>query len=168
MSLILRHKPEVINIELDRQGYADIEELINGVNKSGRKIDRGILDQIVTDDNKNRYAYNKDKTKIRANQGHSIKVDLGLVPVIPPKELYHGTSTKSYKKIMSEGITKRSREYVHLSDDKSTAKNVGKRHGDPVILKVRTERMVKDGYKFYKSKNNVWLTENVPSKYIYI
>lgn len=166
ISLILRHKPEVINIELDNRGYANVDELITGINNTGRKIDFEILEEIVKTDNKSRYSFNEDKTKIRANQGHSVKVDVELKESIPPKVLYHGTATKFYDSIMKKGLIKGSRLYVHLSKDIETASKVGLRHGELVLLKINSEEMYRDGYKFYVSKNEVWLTDFVPKKYI--
>ncbi|PDZ55727.1 RNA--NAD 2'-phosphotransferase [Bacillus cereus] len=166
ISLILRHKPDAINIKLDEFGYANVGELIDGVNKSGRHIDFDILQQIVQQDKKDRYSFNEDKTLIRANQGHSIDVAVSLTEVIPPQYLYHGTATRFAESIMMHGINKMSRLHVHLSDNKETALQVGKRHGMPVFLTIDALKMYKDGYKFYLSKNNVFLTEFVPSEYI--
>lgn len=166
ISLILRHRPEVINISLDKYGYANVDELIKGVNNSGKKLTREILEDIVETDNKNRYSFNEDKTKIRANQGHSINVDVGLKMAIPPEILYHGTAEKSLDYILLDGIKKMNRLYVHLSDNLETAKKVGSRHGKPVVLIIDAKRMVEDGYNFYLSDNKVWLTDFVPKKYI--
>ena len=166
ISLILRHKPEEIGITIDDFGWAKVEDLINGINKSGRNINMCILEEIVRTDNKQRYSFNEDKTKIRANQGHSIPVNLELNELEPPKTLYHGTATKSIEGIKSQGIKSMSRQWVHLSKDFETAKQVGARHGKPMILIINTERMYKDGIKFYLSENGVWLTEYVDPKYI--
>ena len=166
ISLILRHKPEEIGITLDDYGWAKIEDLINGINRSGRRIDMEILEEIVRTDNKQRYSFNEDKTKIRANQGHSIPVNVDLKELEPPKTLYHGTATKSLEGIKSLGIKSMTRLYVHLSKDFETAKQVGTRHGECVVLLINAERMYKDGIKFYLSENGVWLTEYVDPKYI--
>lgn len=168
ISLLLRHKPEEIGLSLDNQGYLEVDGLINGINKTGRFIDEDILDEIVISDNKQRYSYSEDRAKIRANQGHSIKVDLSLVETKPPKTLYHGTVDKFLSNIRKQGLLKMNREYVHLSTDIDTAKDVGGRRGEPVILVVNSEQMDKDGYKFYLSENGIWLIENVPAKYISI
>lgn len=165
-SLILRHKPEVINIKLDNQGYANVDELINGINKSGRYIDMEILEEIVRTDDKGRYSFNEDKTKIRANQGHSVKVDVGLKECEPPKVLYHGTAKRFLNSIFKEGLQKRSRLYVHLSINPLTALKVGERHGESSLLEINSGKMYKDGYKFFVSENGVWLTDNVPVEYI--
>ena len=168
ISLILRHKPETIGINLDEHGWANVEELINGIKKSGKEIDMDILEEIVRTDNKQRYSFNEDKRFIRANQGHSIKVDVELKEMQPPDFLYHGTAIKSMESIMDEGLKPMSRLYVHLSSDYNTAINVGKRHGDPVVLKIDAKRMYEDGNKFYVSENGVWLTEYVGKKYMRI
>ena len=166
ISLILRHKPEEIGITLDEHGWAKVEDLINGINKSGRNIDMNILEEIVRTDNKQRYSFSEDKTKIRANQGHSIPVKVELKEIEPPNTLYHGTATKSLEGIKHQGIKSMSRLYVHLSKDFETAKQVGVRHGECVVLVINAKRMYEDGIKFYISENGVWLTEYVDPKYI--
>lgn len=168
ISLILRHKPEAINITLDKNGYANVNDLLEGVNATGRNITLEILNEIVKTDNKKRYSFNKDKTKIRANQGHSIKVDVKLKESIPPKVLFHGTSERFLNSILKNGINKMNRLYVHLSDNLETAIKVGKRHGNPSVLRIDTDKMVNDFYKFYLSENGVWLTDYVPKEYIKI
>ena len=165
ISLILRHKPEVIGISLDEHGWANVDELIEGVSRT-HKLDMTMLEDIVRTDEKQRYSFNGDKTLIRANQGHSIPVDVELKEVIPPEYLYHGTAEKSVAGIEREGLKHMSRLYVHLSPDMETAKKVGCRHGKLVIYKVAAGKMHKDGYVFYRSVNGVWLTEAVPVKYL--
>ena len=154
ISLILRHKPETIGITLDEHGWANVDELIAGVNKS-RPLDMEGLERIVAEDDKRRYSFNEDKTLIRANQGHSIQVDVELEEVEPPRILYHGTGEKYTSSIEKEGIIPKSRLYVHLSSDEETARKVGIRHGKPVIYVVQAARMYKKGYKFYRSVNGV-------------
>lgn len=166
ISLILRHKPETIGIQLDEHGWANVDELISGINNTGRKIDMEILQEIVRTDNKQRYSFNEDKTLIRANQGHSIPVDVELKEQQPPQILYHGTASRFLDLIMQDGLKPMSRLYVHLSSDMETAMKVGKRHGEPVVLKINSEEMCNDGIKFYLSKNGVWLTKSVDKKYI--
>lgn len=168
ISLILRHKPEVIGIKLDAQGYVDVKELIEKINNTGKNINIEILEQIVKEDNKQRYSFDEDRNKIRANQGHSINVDVELKELEPPKYLYHGTATRFLDNIKKEGIVRQSRLYVHLSNDINTAIKVGKRHGTPVVLEINTEEMYENGYKFYLSENNVWLCEHIPFKYVEI
>ena len=164
ISLILRHKPEVIGIELDEHGWASVDELIKGVNKT-YSLDMEGLERIVAEDKKQRYSFNEDKTLIRANQGHSIPVDVELPEVIPPDILYHGTGEKYKDSIDSQGLIPKSRLYVHLSGDVETARMVGQRHGKPVIYMINTKAMHNDGYVFYRSGNGVWLTKEVPAKY---
>lgn len=168
ISLILRHNPKVINITLDENGWGNVDELIKGINKAGKHIDFNTLERLVYENNKQRYSFSEDKLKIRANQGHSIKVDVELNEKIPPEYLYHGSAISFLDSIMDIGIQKQSRQYVHLSADSNTPYSVGKRHGNPIILKINSIVMYEDGYKFYFSKNEVWLTEHVPVKYISI
>lgn len=164
ISLILRHKPETIGITLDSHGWANVEDLINGINKT-HKITKEDLELIVKTDNKQRYSFNENHTKIRANQGHSINVDVELKECTPPDILYHGTAKKFLESIKREGLVSKSRLYIHLSKDINTAVSVGKRHGEPVVLEVDSKRMYNDGIKFYLSENGVWLTKHVSPKY---
>ena len=165
VSLILRHKPEVIGIHLDEHGWADVEELIAGISKT-REFNRTMLEEIVRTDNKQRFIFNENKTKIRANQGHSIPVDVELPEAVPPDRLWHGTGEKYVASIDQQGLISKSRLYVHLSSDAATATKVGSRHGKPVFYIVKTKEMYDDGYKFFLSKNGVWLTKEVPVKYL--
>ena len=165
LALILRHKPEAIGITLDEHGWANVEELIEGINKTDH-IDMDILEEIVRTDNKGRYSFNEDKTLIRANQEHSIPVDVELPVTDPPEYLWHGTGEKYISSIDEQVLIPKSRLYVHLSPDIDTAKNVGSRHGKPVIYKVHSKEMQNDGYIFYRSVNGVWLTKEVPVKYL--
>lgn len=166
ISLVLRHKPDVADIQLDEHGWANVDELIEGIKNTGRQIDMDILEEIVMTDNKQRYSFNEDKTLIRANQGHSIPVDVELEEKQPPQYLYHGTADRFLNSIMADGLKPMSRLYVHLSNDEETAVKVGKRHGSPVVLKIKAEKMWKDGIEFYLSQNGVWLTKYVDKKYI--
>ena len=166
ISLVLRHKPDTVGINLDEHGWANVEELIDGINNTGRKIDMEVFEAIVRTDNKQRYSFNEDRTLIRANQGHSIPVDVELKEQEPPEFLYHGTADRFIKDIMIEGLKPMSRLYVHLSEDIETASKVGKRHGKPEILKVYSGQMYQAGIKFYLSENGVWLTEIVDVKYL--
>ena len=165
MSLILRHKPEIIDISLDEHGWANVNELIAGIAKT-YDFNMDILDEIVRTDEKQRYSFNEDKSLIRANQGHSIPVDVELDEVEPPAKLWHGTGEKYAASINEMGLIPKSRLYVHLSKDRDTAIKVGERHGKPVLYIVKAAEMYKDGYKFYLSKNGVWLTKEVPAKYL--
>lgn len=166
ISLILRHKPDEIGIVLDEHGWANVKELIAGINNAGRKINMETLEEIVRTDNKGRYSFNEDKTLIRANQGHSIPVDVELEEVIPPSVLYHGTATRFLDNIKQQGIKSMSRLYVHLSKDLETAIKVGNRHGNCAVLVIDTKRMSEDGIKFYLSENGVWLTKYIDWKYV--
>lgn len=165
ISLILRHKPEVIGITLDEHGWASVEDLIAGVNRT-RSLDMAGLEEIVRTDEKQRYAFNDDKTKIRANQGHSVPVDVELEAVTPPEILYHGTGEKYVESIEAQGLIPKTRLYVHLSGDYETALKVGSRHGRPRIYQVHSGQMAAEGYTFYRSVNGVWLTKAVPLKYL--
>lgn len=166
ISLVLRHNPDAAHITLDEHGWADVDKLLAGVNKTGRAIDLNILEEIVATDKKQRYSFNEDKTQIRANQGHSIPVDVELKEQEPPKYLYHGTADRFLRSICAEGLKPMSRLYVHLSGDIDTALNVGKRHGKPVVLKIYSRDMYRNGCKFYLSQNGVWMTEKVDAKYL--
>ena len=165
MSLILRHKPETIGISLDEHGWANVDELIAGIART-HEFSMDILEEIVRTDNKQRYSFNEDKTLIRANQGHSIPVDVELEEAEPPEQLWHGTGEKYVASIDKQGLIPKSRLYVHLSKYKETAINVGKRHGKPVLYIVKVGDMVRDGYQFFLSKNGVWLTKEVPVEYL--
>ncbi len=162
MSLILRHKPEAIGIRLDEHGWAKVDELIAGIAKT-RKFNMEMLEEIVRTDEKQRYSFSEDKKRIRANQGHSVPVDVELEEAEPPEELWHGTGEKYESSIDAQGLIPKSRLYVHLSKDRETA---GQRHGKPVLYIVRSGEMRRDGYRFYLSQNGVWLTKKVPAKYL--
>lgn len=166
MSLILRHRPEVIGITLDRHGWADVNELIAGIGREYPTLDRAMLEEIVRTDNKGRYSFSDDGTRIRANQGHSIPVDVELPETEPPHTLYHGTASRFTASIEAKGLLPQSRLYVHLSPDAATARAVGQRHGDPVVYLVDAARMRRDGHVFYLSVNGVWLTKTVPAQYL--
>ena len=167
ISLILRHKPGTIGISLDEHGWADVQELIAGINASGNhQLDMDLLEEIVRTDEKQRSSFNEDHTLIRANQGHSIPVDVELEEMIPPAILYHGTGEKYVASIDREGLIPKSRLYVHLSSDEETARKVGSRHGKPVIYTVDCAAMTADGYQFFLSANHVWLTKAVPAGYL--
>ncbi len=166
LSLILRHQPESIGLKLDENGWADVEEL--QAKSAGKRMFFTLkeLGEVVATNNKKRFAFNEDKTMIRASQGHSIDIDLALEAIQPPDFLYHGTAEANILSILENGIEKRSRQHVHLSADKETAAKVGMRHGKPVILTIRTGKMYEDGIPFYRSENGVWLTDFVDIKYI--
>jgi len=166
LSYVLRHHPELIGLNLDENGWANVEELIEKSTNDSQGFSFEELDEIVQTNDKKRFIFNDDKTKIRANQGHSIAIDLALKPQQPPEFLFHGTAQANINSILEKGIEKRNRQHVHLSQDKETATKVGMRHGKPVILTIKTKEMFKDGIQFYLSENNVWLTDFVDAKYI--
>ena len=167
ISKILRHRPEIIGIRLDEHGWADVDELVAGVRRAGHPgFDREMLDEIVETNNKKRYSYSVDGRLIRANQGHSIPVDVELEEKNPPDILWHGTGQKYVSSIDVQGLIPKSRLYVHLSSDMETARKVGSRHGRPVIYQVECRKMTEDGYRFFLSANHVWLTKEVPAEYL--
>lgn len=166
LSLVLRHQPEVLGIVLDSQGWTNTQSLISAINQHGISIDMELLETVVAENDKQRFAFNDDKSAIRANQGHSLQIDLNLNPTEPPQYLYHGTVEKFIAKIKADGLLKMSRLHVHLSSDVLTASKVGSRRGKPIILKVLTEKMHQKGHQFYLSENNVWLTDHVPPHFI--
>lgn len=166
LSLVLRHEPSKIGITLDDNGWADVEELISKCAKHRVSFTRKELDEIVETNNKKRYSFNDEGTKIRANQGHSIAVDLEFTAIEPPMFLYHGTADRFISSIEAMGVKKMSRQHVHLSQDKETAINVGSRHGRVVVLTILAGKMYQDGIEFYQSANGVWLTDYIDPKYI--
>ena len=165
LSLVLRHQPQAAYITLDRHGWADIEKLLAGCVRAGKSMDRETLERIVRENNKQRYSFNEDHTKIRANQGHSLQVDVELRETKPPRYLYHGTAARFLSAIQAEGIKKMTRQHVHLSGDYQTAVAVGRRHGAPVVLRIDAGAMAQNGVRFYRSENGVWLCEYVPPEY---
>ena len=165
MAMILRHKPEVAGIKLDEHGWAQVEQLLDAFNKIDA-FDRSMLEQIVANDDKQRFSFNKDKTQIRANQGHSVHVDVELKEAVPPEILYHGTGVKYLDGINRQGLIAKQRLYVHLSKNAETAYNVGKRHGQPFIYAVLAGAMARAGYRFYLSENGVWMTKYVPKDFL--
>lgn len=166
LSLVLRHKPDEIGIELDSQGWVEVEELLNKIKENGNEISFEELKYIVDTSDKKRFAFNEDSSKIRANQGHSIDIKLDFKEVIPPDFLYHGTAEKNIESILKTGLNKGNRHHVHLSINKETALKVGSRHGKAIILKIKSKEMYENGIKFYISENNVWLTDFVSKEYI--
>lgn len=161
LSLALRHRPEVLGIELDNNGWTEVSVLLHRA-----KITSETLDYIVETNNKQRFAFNADKTKIRANQGHSVTIELGYVAQRPPDILFHGTSLQFLPSILRTGLDKRQRHHVHLSPDIETALKVGERRGKPIVLEIDSAKMYNDQFAFYLSTNGVWLTDHVPPKYI--
>jgi len=161
LSLVLRHKPEEISLELDQQGWTSVPDVLEGTSMTMSE-----LKQVVAQNNKKRFEFNEDQTRIRARQGHSVEIDLDLQPLEPPIILYHGTTQKKLAKIKSRGLKRMQRHHVHLSPDEQTALAVGGRHGKPLLLVVRAGEMFKEGYTFYRTGNNVWLVDHVPWKFL--
>lgn len=166
ISRVLRHRPEDAGIQLDEHGWADVEELLVGVKAAGWEIDRKTLEEIVRTDKKQRYSFNESGTLIRANQGHSVPVDVELEEQEPPEYLYHGTADRFLESIREQGLLPMSRLYVHMSGDAETARTVGMRHGRPVVLKVHSGNMYREGHKFFRSRNGVWLAKRVDVEYL--
>ncbi|AQS64668.1 putative RNA 2'-phosphotransferase [Rhizobium rhizogenes] len=166
LSYVLRHAPESIGLTLDAQGWADVADLLAKANASGTPLDEAGLFSVVAESDKKRFTLSEDGRRIRAAQGHSVKVDLGQPPVEPPPQLYHGTATRFLEPILREGLRPGERQQVHLSADRKTAIAVGQRHGKPVVLIVDAGRMFADGYSFYRADNGVWLTDAVPFSYL--
>lgn len=166
MSLVLRHRPEEIGLHLDENGWADVQELIDKLNKKGVAVDTLIINEIVATNDKKRFAFNEERSHIRASQGHSIDVELNLKEAVPPDILYHGTAIKYIDSILTNGLQKQGRQHVHLSETIETARTVGSRHGKPAILFIDAKAMHEAGFHFYLSDNNVWLTSSVPIQYI--
>ena len=167
LSLILRHKPEVIGLMLDAQGWADVNELLHKAQASGKNINSETLAEIVRRNEKQRFGFNEDFTKIRARQGHSIAVDLQLQPKTPPVLLYHGTVERNLPSIKEKGLSRQNRQHVHLSEDVPTAQQVGSRYGKPVVLPIEAAKMHAAGHTFFLSENGVWLTHSVEPPYIH-
>lgn len=166
LSLVLRHRPEAIGLRLDSEGWADIDDLIRLAAAHGRSLSRELIAEVVRTSEKQRFALKDDGNLIRANQGHSVDVNLNLPPSVPPGILFHGTATRSVSSIRSQGLLPGTRQHVHLSASKLAAVEVGKRHGKPIVLAVDALGMQKDGQLFYESQNGVWLTRKVPVKYL--
>jgi putative RNA 2'-phosphotransferase len=166
LSLLLRHQPEKIQLEMDREGWVLVHQLLDKLNTYGYSLTQAELEEIVSTNDKQRFALSQDGLKIRASQGHTIAVDLKLKPQKPPIFLYHGTALDSVKAILKEGLKPQARNHVHLSADLVTATKVGERKGRVQILKILAQKMQFEGYKFYLSENGVWLADFVPPEYI--
>jgi putative RNA 2'-phosphotransferase len=166
LSFVLRHEPQTIGLVLDGNGWADIDELLTKCRAHGKPLTRELLNTIVSSNKKQRFAISEDGTRIRANQGHSIEVDLAYAPATPPPRLFHGTVAAALSAIRHAGLLKMQRHHVHLSPDEETARVVAMRRGKPCILRIDAANMNTDGHVFYLSTNGVWLTEHVPPRYI--
>lgn len=168
LSLILRHKPETIDLKLDENGWANVNELLEKSARNGNAFTLVELETVVETNDKRRFTFDDSNEKIRANQGHSIEVEIGFEEKIPPEILYHGTAEKNVEAILQNGLQKMQRHHVHLSADNETAKTVGVRYGKPVIFKVETRKMLEANFTFYISANSVWLVERVPPEFLEI
>ena len=166
LSLVLRHKPERVGLTLSQEGWVPIKDLLQALEAHGKGISRETLTKVVSTNDKQRFAISSDGLHIRASQGHSVEIDLGLDPQTPPPVLYHGTATRFIEAIRSQGLLKMNRRHVHLAADQTTAVRVGGRHGKPVVLTVDAAAMVTGGHLFYLSQNGVWLTDTVPPSYL--
>lgn len=166
LSWVLRHRPDAIGIILDDAGWTDVDALLAHSRAHGRPLTRELLERIVMESPKQRFALSEDRRRIRASQGHSVEVELGYEPATPPEVLFHGSVASNIAAIRGDGLRKMSRHHVHLSPDEATARSVGGRRGKPVILRVAAGRMHREGHVFFRSANGVWLTEHVPPEYI--
>lgn len=163
LSLVLRHAPETIGLDLDPHGWAEVDPLLAKSAAHGKAISRAELDEIVATNEKKRFDLDPSLNRIRANQGHSIEVDLALTPEVPPEELYHGTAETNRASILAQGLLRGARQHVHLSAEVATARSVGMRHGRPIVFRVAARALHEAGGVFYRSKNGVWLTDFVPA-----
>lgn len=166
LSYVLRHDPAHLDLTLDANGWVRVDVLIARIQATGVHLDRPILQRIVADSDKQRFTLSDDGLRIRAAQGHSVKIDLTLDPSAPPPLLFHGTAKANLDAILSEGLKPGQRRHVHLSLDKETALKVGGRHGKPVVLHVDAAKMSADGFVFWQAENGVWLTDGVPAAYL--
>ncbi len=166
LSLVLRHQPEKIGIELDPAGWVGVSRLLRGCAEQGFPISREELDYVVANNDKKRFAFSEDGRRIRASQGHSVEVELEYEPNAPPKLLYHGTTQRFLGSIRTQGLVNGKRHDVHLSRDAATALKIGQRHGKPVLLRIRAGDMHRAGHEFFLSANGVWLTDHVPAEYL--
>jgi putative RNA 2'-phosphotransferase len=166
LSYVLRHAPDSIGLTLGENGWVAVDELLVKAAAAGKPLDRDTLEEIVATSDKKRFSLSEDGSLIRAAQGHSVAVELGLTPVVPPETLYHGTATRFLKSIRAEGLKPGSRQQVHLSGDEATATAVGQRHGKPVVLRIASGAMHRSGHAFYRADNGVWLTDRVPPEFL--
>lgn len=166
LSKHLRHRPEDLGLALEKGGWVAVDTLLAALQQHNMPITRAELDEVVRSNNKQRFSFDETGTRIRANQGHSVPIDLELEPQVPPPQLYHGTGSGSVEQIEREGLLKMSRHHVHLSLDLVTARAVGARHGKPVVFVVDAAQMQADGFVFFCSANGVWLVDHVPPRYL--
>jgi putative RNA 2'-phosphotransferase len=167
LSKVLRHAPESVGLRLDDAGWVDVDDLLAASERAGVPLDRPTLERVVAENDKQRFALSADGVRIRASQGHSVPVELGLAPVVPPDVLFHGTADRNLESIRARGLVPGRRTHVHLSTDEATAVNVGRRHGRPVVLRIESGEMHRTGQPFFRSDNGVWLTGAVPPAHIH-
>lgn len=166
LSYVLRHEPESLGLELDPGGWVDLNALIERARADGHSIDRARLEEVIAHGEKERFTLSEDGTKIRANYGHSIDVDLDLTPTSPPPRLYHGTAEHTVPAIREEGLRPQSRQYVHLSSTREEAARVGSRHGTPAVLTIDAQALHDADHTLYCSTDAVWLTNRVPPQFV--
>ena len=166
LSYVLRHQPDSVGLELAEGGWVEVAELIRAFQLAGKTLSHDILEEVVRENDKQRFEFSDDRSRIRARQGHSVDVELGYDPATPPELLFHGTATHNLESIFSTGLNKGQRHHVHLSTNRQTMLQVAQRHGKPVVLAVAAGKMASDGHLFFVTGNQVWLTEEVPPQYL--
>ncbi|PHR91897.1 MAG: RNA 2'-phosphotransferase [Blastopirellula sp.] len=166
LSYVLRHRPDSVNLDLEEGGWVFVDQLIDALNQSGQSITLSKLELVVAENDKQRFEFSDDHSKIRARQGHSTDVDLGYQPAAPPEVLFHGTATRFLESILQQGLIKGNRHHVHMSMNKQTMLDVGQRHGKAILLSIDAKQMLTDGHEFYVTGNQVWLTDHVPPDYL--
>lgn len=166
LSYVLRHNPDALGLSLEPGGWIDVEALVDAAQREGRSLSRSRIEEAMQASDKDRFSFSEDGTKIRANYGHSIDVDLDVQPTAPPEHLFHGTARQALSAIREEGLRPQSRQYVHLSENRSDAREVGQRHGTPVVLRIRAAALHEAGQAFYRAARGVWLTAHVPPAFI--
>lgn len=168
LSYVLRHDPASIGVELDDAGWIGVDTLLSALGVAGRRVTHEKLSIVVADSDKQRFEFSEDRTRIRARQGHSVEVDLGYKPAVPPDVLFHGTARHNVESINDTGLSKGKRHHVHMSTDKQTMLDVGGRHGKPILVSIDAKAMHEAGHEFFVTGNNVWLTEHVPPEFLSI
>lgn len=166
LSYVLRHAPETIGIELEENGWVLVERLLGQLSRNGLKVDRPTLDQVVATNEKKRFEFSEDGERIRARQGHSVRVDLGYQAMEPPETLWHGTAERHLESIGKTGLNKASRHHVHMSENRELMLEVGRRHGKATLVEIAARRMHEAGHEFFLTENGVWLTDNVPREFL--
>jgi putative RNA 2'-phosphotransferase len=166
LSYVLRHRPDSVGLELGDGGWVLVDDLLVAFQRAGKRMSRELLDVVVAQNDKQRFEFSEDRTRIRARQGHSAEIYLGYEPATPPDILYHGTATKNLESIFQKGLIKVRRHHVHMSNNRETMIQVAMRHGKPVLLAIDAKQMLADGHEFFVTGNNVWLTDHVPPEYI--